>query len=355
MQNKKSVVFITPENMLPLARSVKKPLISDNRFAGIVVSEKKLRCLIRNAFFDKFCPEGSGSRRLFKKLKKKFHQRNPENMTYGDWCGLPQKTVRNLLYRFVPDVAVVSTEEALRSVVVERRKTGVKCSICVLFGDKVQDELVDEQVEYYFVEGLAERNSLIASGVPAEKIVMGIAVLSEQKSKEDIRNEAKSSLGVTKQAILFLVEKADEDEQEQVSVLPGVVNETKEALFICDDEETAGLILSAGGRVLGSEDEDKAIAAADVIVATKEGPLSERAREKKTTVNILPIEESASEYVENLLAQIKPEPPKKPKVGAAYADCLKKLLEEKLNAEPIEQEEPEEEDWTVERDEDEEE
>ncbi len=355
MQNKKSVVFITPENMLPLARSVKKPLISDNRFAGIVISEKKLRCLVKNAFFDKFFPEGSGSRRLFKKCKKKIHKRNPENMTYGDWCGLPQKTVRNLLYRFVPDVVVVSTEEALRSILVERKKTGVKCSVCVMFGDKAQDELIDEQVEFYFVEDLTERNALIANGVPAEKIVMGIAVLSEQKSREDLRNEAKSSLGITKQAILFLVEKADEDEQEQISVLPGTVNETKEALFICDDQETAGLIISAGGRVLGPDDEDKAITAADLIVATKEGTLSKRAREKKATVNILPVDDSVSEYVESLLAQIKPDASKKPKIGAAYADCLKNLLEEKLNAEPIEQEEPEEEEWTVEKDDDDEE
>lgn len=354
MQNKKSVVFVTPENMLPLARSVKKPLISDNRFAGIVISEKKLRCLLKNAFFDKFCPEGSGARRLFKKYKKRIHQRNPENMSYGDWCGLPQKTVRNLLYRFVPDVVVVSTEEALRSVLVERKKTGVKCSVCVLFGDKVQDELIDEQVEGYFVEGLTERNALIASGIPAEKITMGIAVLSEQKSKDDLRSEAKSSLGITKQAILFLVEKADEDEQEQVSVLPGAINNKKEALFICDDQETAGLIVSAGGRVLGSEDEDKALAAADVIVATKEGPLYKRAREKKATVNVLPEEGTAAEFVESLLAQAKPDAASRPKIGAAYADYLKKMLEEKLNAEPIEQEEPEEE-WTVERDEDDEE
>ncbi len=353
MQNKKSVVFVTPENMLSLARSVKKTLIKDNRFAGIVIPEKKLRCLLKNAFFDKFFPEGSGARRLFKKYKRWIHRRNPENMLYGDWCGLPQKTVRNLLYRFVPDVVVVSTEEALRSVLVEKKKTGIKCSVCVLFGDKLQNELVNEQVECYFVEGLTERNALIERGVAAEKITMGIAVLSEQKSKEEKRNEARSSLGITKQAVLFLVEKADEDEQEQIGLLPGTIDDKREALFICDDEETAGLILSAGGRVFGPDDEDKAIAAADTIIATKEGPLCMRAREKNATVNVLPEEGTAAGFAESLLSQVKPDTASRPKIGAAYADCLKKILEEKLNAEPIEQEEPEEE-WTVERDEDDE-
>ena len=141
MQNKKSVLFIEPENMLSRAKIIKKELLKQSDFAGIVIAEKTLRCLLKNVVFDKIAPEGSSLRKTYKKSRKKVFIRKQEMMTYGDACGLPQKTMRNLLYRFVPDIVVVSTEEALRSVLVERKKLGIKCDVCVLFGEQPDRDL----------------------------------------------------------------------------------------------------------------------------------------------------------------------------------------------------------------------
>ena len=353
MQNKKSVVFLVPENMLPQARSIRKTMVKDSPFAGIVVSEKKLRCLIKNFLFDKLAPEGSRIRKNFKKYKKKI-SRDPENMTFGDWCGLPKKTVGHLLYRFVPDVVVVSTEEALRSIFVERKKTGVKCNLCVLCGEDPTADIVDERVDCYFVAGLTERNKLIGLGVDAEKIVMGIAGLSEQRSEEDIKNEAKATLGVKKRAVVFLAEEANEEGKERLKDLFAEDdNEDAEYLFYCgEDAETAEFVSENGGHVLKIDEKDCALTAADFIVSVPGCHLAEELDGRKKKIVDMPAEGSVGDFVVKILDQIKPAPTPKTNPNLSYAEYLKNLLEAKMNAEPIEQEEETEEEYTVEKDED---
>ena len=352
MQNKKSVVFLVPENMLPQARSIRKALVKDSPFAGVVVAEKKIRCLIKNYLFDKLAPEGSRIRKQFKKYKKKV-SRDPENMTYGDWCGLPKKMVGHLLYRFVPDVVVVSTEDALRSIFVERKKTGVKCNLCVLIGDEPTEEIVDARVDCYFVMGLTERNKLIVMGVDADKIVMGIASLSEKKTDEDVKNEAKSALDVKKRAVVVFAEGASEEGKDRLrDLFTETEPEDAEYLFYCgEDAETAEFVSGSGGRVLKMDEKDCAVTAADLILSVDGCHLAEEVEDRKKIIAKMPDDGVIGEFVEKNLERVQPVVSAKTNPNLSYAEYLKKLLEDKMNAEPIEQEE-EPEEWTVEKDDD---
>ncbi len=359
MQNKKSVVFIEPENMLAQARSIRKELIKDTQFAGVVIAEKKLRCLVKNAVFDKFAPEGGALRRTYKKLRRQVFKKNPEHLTYGDACGLPQKTVRNLLYRFVPDIVVVSTEEALRSILVERKKLGVKCSVCVLCNEKTDGDIIAQEAEYYFVKGVEERNTLLEKGVLAEKVVMGTVSLSEEIAEEEKRTCAKENLGLSSgKFALFIAEGGNEDFRKKIKeTLSEAVKMGLECIFYCGtDSNMAEFISDCGGRVASGDNTDDLVLAADVVVALKKSGMTEKASELKRAIvdgntdgNLL---DAITEAMMKKAEPAQPTPPYR-----FFADCLKNILEQKLNAEPIEPEEDQDEkgDWTIQRDPDDEE
>ena len=343
MQNKKSVLFVEPEDMLSPAKSIKKELVKGSDFVGIVIAEKKLRCLVKNYFFDKIAPEGSSLRRTYKKLRRKLIMRRPESITYGDACGLPQKTVRNLLYRFVPDVVVVSTEEALRSILVERKKLGIKCNVCVLCREQIDVDIVSEDVNFYFAGDLAQRNDLATLSVDVDRIVIGTSASYAQQEEEEKRISAKRNFGLEKEkAVLYCVENCEEALAEAIrEKLSAEEKGEYDTLFLCGaDSKMAEMVSECGGRVVGDKIAEDLAYAIDLVVVRPDSAIAEEFKKFKVPVVDFTQETLSDENVLTLLTQKKSLPSSSP--NRIYADCLQKMLEEKLNAEPIEpEEEPE--------------
>lgn len=352
MQNKKSVLFIEPESMISQAKAIKKELVKTTEFAGIVIPEKKLRCLAKNAFFDKIAPEGSSLRRTYKKIRKKMILRRPEHLTYGDACGLPQKTVRNLLYRFVPDIVVVSTEEALRSIIVEKKRLGIKCSVCVLCREKFDEEILHDEAEVYFVDNLNERNRLAAMNVDVDKIVIGTAPGISEREEEEKRARAKRNFGLDKEkAVLYCIENCEDALAEAIRAMLKKDTEVGyDRLFMCgSDSVMAESVSECGGRVVGDRISEELVDAVDLIVVRPENEIAEELKKYQKPVVDLTEEALDPENIDSLLSEKKEVSLSAPK--RVFAEQLKKMLEEKLSAEPIEpEEEPEK--WIPQDDED---
>ncbi len=350
MKNKKSVLFVEPENMLTPALAIKKELIKDASYAGIVISEKKLRCTLKNMIFDKLFPEGNGARNLYKKLRKSRFKRKPEMMTYGESCGLPQKTVRNLLYRFVPDIVVVSTEEALRSIIVERRKLGIKCNLGVLCKENVNADIVSEEVDFYLVDDQTGKNKLLDLHAPDERIIPGTSVSLGEIAEEEKRSHAKELFGVNeKKVILYLVEGCSGIIRERIGELLATKNESVENFFLCGaDEQTAEFVSSHGGCVISEMNTDNILTASDLVMYTTESELYEKAKEKNRTTLVIDPEKKLSDSVETELSKMREAAIPTPHVY--YADFLQRFLGQKRITEEIDSDDIGS--WTLEKSDD---
>ncbi|MBO4539584.1 MAG: hypothetical protein J5781_04855, partial [Clostridia bacterium] len=204
---------------------------------------------------------------------------------------------------------------------------------------------------------LTERNKLIMMGVDADKIIMGIAAMSEKKTDEDVKNDARASLKIKKRAVLVLAEGASDEGKDRLrDLFTETEPEDAEYIFYCgEDAETAEFVSGSGGRVLKMDQKDCAVTAADLILSVDGCHLAEEIEDRKKLILNMPEEGMVGEYVEKILEGVQPIASAKTNPNLSYSEYLKKLLEEKMNAEPIEQEEEAEEEYTVEKDDDDEE
>ncbi len=294
MQNKKTVLFIMPEENDGQAGSIKHELCKDVAFTAVILSEDTLRCLPKNYFFDKIFPKGSHRREVWRNFKEKTNARK-KLFTYGEWYALPEKTFRNAVYRYMPDSIVVSSSAALYSTVYFVKKIGLHIRICVLCKDLVVDpDLIDENVDCYFVDNIAMRENLVAHGIPSERIEINTLPLSEEfitdRSKEAARHDL--SYPADTRVIVVNAEYGGAKMRRAISLLLDSKKKGQKLIFLTGKDKPMNTFLTdKGATMYAEEDLGKLFTAADVVLTVPDPTVVSEVQAVGTQVIVFETEE----------------------------------------------------------------
>lgn len=172
MLGKKTVIFFTDRYNTAVAENIRAELPKDA--VSVIVTKKELGSFVYNALKDKSIPEKTAFRAFLRNLRQKilaynFDKTIRQKIVYRKTNGV-QRHVLNVLYRFEPDLVVVTGETILGDVLAGIDARGkIKC---VVAGEEfvLDKRIIHRNADYYFVDNFDMREKLVRSGVPESKI-----------------------------------------------------------------------------------------------------------------------------------------------------------------------------------------
>ncbi len=269
MQNKKNVVFITPQSGDGQAgKRLKRLLNKDAGYSCSIANEKDLRCFIRTAIIDKFVPTESVVRKKYFAFRRKLLAKRKADFSYGTLFGLPEKTTLHLIRRFMPKAVVISTPQALRACFAVLKKNGMQSLIFVLFSDLFcREDLPMCDDVCYFVNTEDDRKKLLSWGVSEEKIGLDPQCVDPEELRIN-KEEARKTLGLDAEKKIIVVYAEDGGAAFERILTPYMTeNHEEEIWFLCGQDKKARSFLAGYNVNMASdENEDDWFSSADVIV-----------------------------------------------------------------------------------------
>lgn len=211
MRCKKTILILSGKYNKVVGETIKELFNENKGCLAVEVNHRELESGFKTKFLDKLFPLDSNLRRKWRKFYKKvtsyFHNRKKKNLLRKNtWLSGINKRTQNALNRYNPDILVVTTTPLMLPAIraVQRSERPVK--LCVV-GDSfiIHQLMINNNVDYYFVDNYDLRTKLIENNIVEDKIHIVPLPLSQKAFEEINRADACKKLAINEEKKTVLI------------------------------------------------------------------------------------------------------------------------------------------------------
>jgi hypothetical protein len=308
MQNKRTILFLTGKYSTDVAKALLERVEESKDNLGIIVNQRELESAFKVHFLDKIFPLDSKLRRATRNFNKAL-KGSTANKKMAQAIGFKSSNVLhsniyNVLNRYTPDIVVVTSPHVITATLSAIHKQGKNTKVVAVCDNFVLDEqMINVNIDYFFVDNFDMRNKLTYGGINEEKIEITPFPLTKGASEIVTKEDALKKIGLDEHKKTVLVNTGGDDRFKGVITLIAAANINANVIVACSNN--AQLLNLARNKGFTAYNEGinihTAILASDLVV-TSPNPafIAESILKKKLIFGLLPLskqEEMVLDYL----------------------------------------------------------
>ncbi|MFA6866916.1 MAG: hypothetical protein WCR54_05305 [Clostridia bacterium] len=276
MRCKKTILILSGKYNKEVGESIKEVFNQNKTCLAIDVNHRELENGFKSKFLDVIFPLDSTFRRKWRKLYRKilamFHDRNKKlNLKKTKLLGINRKT-KNALNRYNPDILVVTSTPLLTPAILAVQRSEIPVKLCVV-GDSfvIHQKMINNNVDYYFVDNYDLRTKLVENNIVEEKIFIAPLPLTQKAFEEISVEDAYKKLALNDDKKTILINTGSDGDDCFIEVVNQIAKATLQAnIIVACGKNTALMTIVKNNGFFAYNDTinmEMAISASDLIIS----------------------------------------------------------------------------------------